>query len=67
MFDIPTRVLIAYGLIAFMVLAAVALVLWLRHNSWHRRHKRENARTEAHYRRRQQTAAEALGENGARS
>lgn len=65
MLDLPARLLIAYGLIALMVLAVVALVLWLRHNSTHRRYQREKARTEAHYRRRQQAAAEAPAEREA--
>ena len=64
MFDLPARLVIAYGLIALLVLAAVAMVLWLRHNSPHRRHQREKARTDEHYRRRQQAAAEVPGGGG---
>ena len=67
MLDLPARLLIAYSLIALMVLAAVALALWLRHNSPHRRYEREKARTDAHYRRRQQAAAAAPPEREARS
>lgn len=67
MFDLPARLLIAYGLIALMVLAAVALALWLRHNTPRRRYEREKARTDAQYRRRQQAAAEAPAEREAQS
>ena len=67
MFDLPIRLVIAYGLIALMVLAAVALVLWLRHNSPHRRYERQKTRTDEQYGRREQAAAEAPGEGGARS
>lgn len=67
MLDLPARLLIAYGLIALMVLAAVAVTLWLRHNSPPRRHRREKARTDARYLRRRQAAAEGPAERGARS
>lgn len=66
MFDLSARLVIAYGLIALMVLAAVALVLWLRHNSPHRRYERQKTRTDEQHRRREQAAAEAPGEGGAR-
>lgn len=56
MFDLSTRLLVAYGLIALMVLAAVALVVWVRHNSPRRRHLRERARDAEHFRRRQEAA-----------
>lgn len=56
MFDLSTRLLVAYGLIALMVLSAVAAVLWVRHNSPRRRHQREKARSDEYYLRRQQAA-----------
>lgn len=67
MLDLSARLLIAYGLIALMVLAAVALALWLRHNSPHRRYRRDKSRTDALYRRRQQAIAESPAEQGAGS
>jgi hypothetical protein len=67
MFDLPTRLVVAYGLIALLVLAAVAMVWWLRHNSPHHRDQRQKARDVARYRLREQAAAEAPGEGGTRS
>lgn len=61
MFELPTRLVIAYGVIALMVLAAVATVLWVRHNSPPRRHLREKARNVELNRRRQQAATTGDG------
>ena len=57
MFDLSTRLLTAYGLIALMAIAAVWVVLWLRHNSPRRRHLRERTREAEHYRQRREAAA----------
>ena len=57
MLEIPTRLIIAYGLIAAMLLAAVAVALWSVRNSWHRRDARDRARLAKHYQRRDEAAA----------
>lgn len=57
MFDLSTRLIIAYGLIALMVMAAAAVVMWLRYHSPRRRYLRDQARTDAFYLRRQHAAA----------
>ena len=66
MFDLSARLLIAYGLIALMVLAAVAMVLLWRHNTPRRRHLREKARTDRLRGRRQQATAAAADQSASR-
>ena len=63
MFDLSTRLLVAYGLIALMVLAAGAIILRWRHNSPHRRNLRARRRTE-HYRQLRRAAASGGDEPG---
>jgi type VI protein secretion system component VasK len=58
MLDIPTRLVIAYGLIAAMALFALAVVLWKARNSRHRRGLRAQARLAERYRQRDEAAAE---------
>lgn len=58
MFELPTRLLVAYGLIALILLAAVAVVLWTVRNSQDRRDSRARARLSEQYRKRDQAAAE---------
>ncbi len=57
MFEISTRLLVAYGLIAAMLLAGVAVALWNIRNSWQRRDARDRARLAKHYQRRDDAAA----------
>ena len=63
MFDLSARLVVAYGLIALTVMAAVAAVLWLRHNSPRRRYLRDQERTQAFYRGRQQAADESRAQS----
>ena len=49
MLDISTRLLVAYGLIAAMLLAAAALAFWSMRNSWQRRDARDRARQARRY------------------
>jgi hypothetical protein len=58
MFELPTRLVVAYGLITLMVLAAVAVAVWTFRNSQPRRDLRARARQTEHYRKRDQAAAE---------
>ena len=57
MLDIPMRLVIAYGLIALMVLAAVGLAWWRAHNSQRRRDERARSRLAERYRQRSEIAA----------
>jgi len=57
MFDLSGRLMIAYGLIALIVLAVAGMVLWRRHNTPRRRRLRDRVRTTERYRRRQEQAA----------
>ena len=54
--DPSLRLAVAYGLIALMVLAAVALVWWRWHNSERRRYARDRRRRDEYYRQRDQAA-----------
>jgi hypothetical protein len=56
MFDVPVRLVIAYGLIALMVLAAVVLVWWGLQNTLRERRRRERAKDLELYRRRDASA-----------
>jgi hypothetical protein len=56
MFDVPVRLVIAYGLIALMVLAAVVLVWWGLQNTDRERRRRERAKDLERYRRRDASA-----------
>lgn len=58
MFDPTTRLFVAYGLIAFMLLAGLAIVLWKMHNSRPRRDARARTRLHDHYRKRDEAAVE---------
>jgi hypothetical protein len=58
MFDLPTRLLVAYGLIALIVLAAVGFVLWSMRNTHQRRDSRARNRLDANYRKRDKAAAD---------
>jgi hypothetical protein len=58
MFELPTRLLVAYGLIALMVLAAVAAILWNWRNSHQRRDTRARNRLHETYRKRDEAAAD---------
>lgn len=53
-----TRLLVAYGLIALMVLAGLAFAWWARHNSSDRRAERSRTRLAERYRQRDEAAAE---------
>jgi hypothetical protein len=66
MLDPSTRQLIAYGLIALLTLAAVAALLWRRHNSPARRYQRNRMRRAA-YRLRQPPLLPATGDERVRS
>ena len=57
MLEIPTRLLVAYGLIALMLLAAVAVAVWSARNTWHRRDARNRARLAKHYQQRDEARA----------
>jgi hypothetical protein len=46
----PTRLLVAYGLIALMALAALAFTWWSTHNSQSRRDERARERLAERYR-----------------
>lgn len=58
MFELPARLIVAYGLIAVMLLGGVALALWTVRNSQDRRDLRARNRLSEHYRKRDQAAAE---------
>jgi hypothetical protein len=58
-FDLPLRLVIAYGLIGLMVLAAAAALWWRARNSYARRDERARVRLARHYRRRDEAAAAA--------
>ena len=53
----PTRLVVAYGLIALMVIGAAALVWWRARNTHHRRDTRARAALEERYRLRDEAAA----------
>ena len=57
MFDLPMRLVIAYGLIAVIVLAAVAVAVRIVRNSQPRRDLRARALQTEHYRKRDEAAA----------
>ncbi|KRA84376.1 hypothetical protein ASD76_10465 [Altererythrobacter sp. Root672] len=57
MFDVPARLLVAYGLIGLLLLAGVAVFLWVRHNTYHRRVARDRAKLKESYRQSLQEAA----------
>lgn len=59
MFDLPARLVVAYGLIALMVLAVAALVWWGAHNTQHRRSERAKHRLAERYRQREEAARTA--------
>lgn len=59
MLDMPTRLVIAYGLIALMVLAAAGLVWWRSRNTQRRRDERARRRLAERYRQLKETTAAA--------
>lgn len=61
--DTYTRLVVAYGLIALMILGAAALVWWRARNTYERR--AERARTRDADRRRQRDAAAAAAARNA--
>lgn len=58
MLDMPMRLIVAYGLIAAMLLIAAAIAWWSRYNSRERRQLRSRARQAEVYRLRDEAAAE---------
>jgi len=52
----PTRLLLAYAIIALLVLAGAAFAWWTAHNSRERRDARAKARLAARYRLRDEAA-----------
>jgi len=56
MFDLPMRLVIAYGLIGLMVLGAVAFFWWRSRNTQERRDTRARTRLAEYYRKRDKTA-----------
>lgn len=54
-----TRLVIAYGLIALLMLAAAALAWWMSHNSRRKRDERARHRLEERYRSRDAAIAAA--------
>ena len=57
MLDPSTRLLVAYGLIGLMVLAAVAFIWWRAHNTQERRDTRARTKLAEYYRKRDQAGA----------
>jgi len=55
----PTRLLVAYGLIALIALGVLAFAWWRSHNSESRRAARGRARLAEHYRLRDEAASES--------
>ena len=68
MLDMSTRLLVAYGLIAAMLLAAAAVAFWSMRNSWQRRDARDRARQAKRYQVRDdaRTAERATGDDDSR-
>jgi hypothetical protein len=63
MIDDTTRLVIAYGLIALMLLAAVGGLAWKLHNTQQRRDERGRAKLAERYRQRDDAAAQAPRDN----
>ena len=63
MLDVTTRLAVAYGLIALMLLAAVGGVVWKLRNTQQRRDERSRARLAERYRQRDEAAAQAPRDN----
>jgi uncharacterized iron-regulated membrane protein len=57
MLDLPMRLVVAYGLIALVVLAIAALLLWRTRNSQGRRDRRDRDRLTERYRVREESLA----------
>ena len=55
--DLPMRLIVAYGLIALMVLAGAAYFGWRAYNSQRRRDDRARGRVAERYRKRDEAAA----------
>ncbi len=58
----PTRLLVAYGLIALPVLAGAAFAWWTAYNSRSRRDARARTRLAERYRRRDEAAGRAAAD-----
>jgi hypothetical protein len=56
--DLPTRLIIAYGLIALMGFAVLALIGWRTYNTRERRDARARIRQAEYHRRRDEAAAD---------
>ena len=56
--DVPTRLIIAYGLIALMGLAVLAWIGWRAYHTQRRRDARARTRQAEYHRRRDEAAAE---------
>jgi uncharacterized iron-regulated membrane protein len=56
--DLPMRLVIAYGLIALLMLAAAAILWWRARNSRERRDARARDRLAERYRQRLEAAAD---------
>ena len=56
--DVPTRLIIAYGLIALMGLAIVAWFAWRAYHTQQRRDARARIRQAEYHRRRDESAAD---------
>ena len=63
MFDLPTRLIVAYGIMALLVLAAGALVWWAAYNTRDRRNARDRARCHERYRQRDENRAAAKADH----
>ena len=59
MFDLPLRLVVAYGLMALIVLAVAALAWWAGRNTHARRHAKARDRLAEHYRQRAEIALAA--------
>ena len=56
--DLPTRLIIAYGLIALMSFAILALIGWRAYHTRERRDARARTRQAEYHRRRDEAAAD---------
>jgi hypothetical protein len=57
--DLPLRLVVAYGLIALILLTVAGGVVWMVRNTPQRRNARDNARQAEYYRKRDDKAAAA--------
>jgi len=59
----PTRLVLAYAILAMLVLAGAAFAWWTKHNSRDRRDARARARLAERYRQRDEAAERAATDN----